>query len=211
MQKNQEPAPLRRLAQHALNHLRFARQPAATVPARRPGAVARRLFALCLVLLVAGCGKIFEQKEPPPCPQVLVLQDAANILRYKEGPGRDITDTSFEGKIIPVGGECDYGENNVVLDVQIVFELVLGPANPDRVVEFEYFVAIPRFHPKPEGKRKFAIRVPFPSRRMRLRFADSLDVDIPIAPKKSGTYYEVYFGFQLTREELERNQKSRPR
>ena len=211
MQKNQEPAPLRRLAQHALIHRRFARRPAAKDPATRRGAVARRLLGFGLVLLTAGCGNIFEKKIPPPCPQVMVLQDAANILRYRNGPGRDITDTSFEGKIVFIGGECDYGKNNVVLNVEIVFALALGPANTERVAEFEYFVAIPRFHPRPEGKRKFPIKVPFPSRRTRVRFTDNIEIDIPLAGEISGTGNEVYFGFQLTREELERNQNSRPR
>jgi len=190
---------------------RLARPPPAKKPAKGGGAAPGRLLGFGLALLAAGCANLFEKKKPPPCPAVLVLEDARTLLRYRPGPGRDITDTSFEGKIVYIGGECDYGKRSVVLDVEVVFELSLGPANPRRVARFEYFVAIPQFHPRPEGKRTFPISVPFPSKRTRLRFTDRLELEIPIARGKRGTDYEVYLGFQLTREELERNRKSRAR
>lgn len=190
---------------------RFARPPPAKKRAKGGGAAAGRLLGFGLALLAAGCANLFETKKPPPCPAVLVLEDTGTLLRYRPGPGRDITDTSFEGKIVHIGGECDYGKRTVVLNVEVVFELSLGPGNPRRVARFEYFVAIPQFHPRPEGKRRFPISVPFPSKRTRLRFTDRLELEIPIARGKRGTDYEVYLGFQLTREELERNRKSRAR
>lgn len=191
---------------------RFARPPPAKKPAKGGGAAPGRLLGFGLALLATGCANLFEAKKPPPpCPAVLVLEDAGTLLRYRPGPGRDITDTSFEGKIVRIAGECDYGKRSVVLDVEVVFELTLGPANPGRVVRFEYFVAIPQFHPRPEGKRRFPIGVPFPDRRTRLWFTDRLELEIPIARGKRGTDYDVYLGFQLTREELERNRKSRAR
>ena len=167
-----------------------------------------RLLCFGLALLAAGCANPFVTKKAPPCPAVLILEDAGTLLRYQPGPGRDITDISFEGKIVRIGGECDYGKNSVVLDVEVSFELSLGPANPRRVVRF---AAIPQFHPRPEGKRTFPISVPFPAKRTRLRFTHRFELEIPIARGKRGIDYEVYLGFQVTREELERNRKSRAR
>ena len=190
---------------------RFARPPPAKNLAKGGGAALGRLLGFGLALLAAGCANLFETKNPPPCPAVLVLEDAGTLLRYRPGPGRDITDTSFEGKIVHIGGECDYGKKSVVLDVEVVFELSLGPASLERIARFEYFVAIPQFHPRPEGKRTFPISVSFPAKRTRLQFTDSLELEIPIARGKRGTDYEVFLGFQLTGEELERNRKSRAR
>ena len=175
------------------------------------GIVKRCEYAVrgCVVLaalLVAGCG-LFKKEGPPPCPRVSVLSDAGKLVRYREGPGRDLTDVLFEAGISKFVGECAYRDNNtrVTIELSVVFDLRRGPANRDRKAGFEYFVAIPRFHPAPEGKRRLPIRVEFPGNRTRSRVTDVLEVEIPIAKGSKGTDYPVFIGFQLSASELREN------
>ncbi len=162
--------------------------------------------AVLAMLLVAGCS-VFQKGVPPPCPRVSVLSDASKLVRYREGPGRDITDVLFEAGISDFVGSCVYRDNNtrVTIELSVMFDLRRGPANRDRQAGFEYFVAIPKFHPAPEGKRRLPIRVDFPGNRTRSRVTDVLEVEIPIAKGSSGTDYPVFIGFQLSASELREN------
>ena len=172
------------------------------------GIVKRRAYtvrgcAVLAMLLVAGCS-VFKKEVPPPCPRVSVLSDAGKLVRYREGPGRDITDVLFEAGIVNFVGNCAYRDKNtrVTIELSVVFDLTRGPANRDRKAGFEYFIAIPRFHPAPEGKRRLPIRVEFPGNRTRSRVTDVLEVEIPIAKGSKGTDYPVFIGFQLSAGEL---------
>lgn len=164
--------------------------------------------ALAAAMLVAGC-TLFEKKVPPPCPPVSVLAEAGSLVRYRDGPGRDLTDVLFEGAISNFVGNCLYRENNtrIAVELSIVFDLKRGPGNRDRKAAFQYFVAIPRFHPAPQGKRRFPLRVEFPGNRSRVRVTDVIELEIPIARGQMGTDYPVYIGFQLSPDELRDNRQ----
>ncbi len=175
------------------------------------GIVKRRAYtvrggAVLAMLLVAGCS-VFKKEVPPPCPRVSVLSDAGKLVRYRDGPGRDITDVLFEAGIVKFVGNCAYRDKNtrVTIELSVVFDLRRGPANRDRKAGFEYFVAIPSVHPAPEGKRRLPIRVEFPGNRTRSRVTDVLELEIPIAKGSKGTDYPVFIGFQLSVGELREN------
>jgi hypothetical protein len=171
-----------------------------------------RAAALLLVLSVSGCG-MFKKVVVPPCPPVSVLEDAANLVRYQEGQGRDIIDVLFEAKVADFKGECEYNKTRtrVTLDLAIDFTLLRGPANLDRAARFAYFVAIPAFHPAPQGKRIFRLAVTFPAKRSRMRIRDEIQIEIPIGRGRAGTDYAVYLGLQLSPGELDANrQRVRP-
>jgi hypothetical protein len=162
-----------------------------------------------LALLVAGCGNIFDRRPPPGCLPILILKDAGSLTRYKPGAGKDITDVLFRGKIVDFRGVCDYNSERteVAIDLNLAFELSRGPANRDRKAAFDYFVAIPRFHPAPQGRNKFKINVEFAGPATRLRTNDEIQIVIPLDPKVSLDEYAIYIGFQLTREELKDNRR----
>lgn len=166
--------------------------------------------AVLLALMLAGCG-MFDKKQPPPCPPISVLADAGDLVRYKPGPGRDITDVVFEAKISNFRGSCSYRDKNtkVSIDLAVMIDLKRGPADRDGKAAFEYFVAIPKFHPAPEGKRVLPIQVEFVRNRTRLRVTDALELDIPIANGGKGDNYPVFIGFQLSPEELRENRARR--
>lgn len=165
----------------------------------RPVAVA------LLPLALASCS-VFGKKEPPPCPPVYILADAAKLTKFRPGPGRDLTDVEFEGEIVGFTGGCKYDEKGAVIDLQVSFDLKRGPANSDRKADFSYFVAIPYFYPSPEAKAEFATSVAFPEGANYVKYTDEeVVMRIPVKDKEIINKYEIYLGFQETQEELNRN------
>src|SRR5690606_8384462 len=113
----------------------------------------------------SGCETlgITEKNPVPPCPPVLMLRDAGTLTRYAPGRGRDITDIDFQAEIADFRGTCEYNKERTEVDIvlNVVFSVLRGPADTDRAAAFEYFVAIPHFHPAPEGKRTLPVSVRF--------------------------------------------------
>lgn len=163
---------------------------------------------LAAAAVLSACSAL-ETKVQPPCPPVLVLKDTAQLVRYQPGPGRDITDVLFRANIVDFRAQCVYNRKRteVDIDLSVMFELARGPADRTRKASFDYFVAIPRFHPAPEGKRVFPTNVAFEANRMRLRYGDRIKLTIPLDPKRPHSEYSVYIGFQLTPAEVETNRR----
>jgi hypothetical protein len=169
--------------------------------------------ALLLALLAGGCETLgFTKKEPiPPCPPVFVLQDTGTLTRYKPGSGRDITDVEFQAQLVDFRGICDYnkGRTRVDITLDVVFSLTRGPAIRDRKASFAYFVAIPHFHPAPQGKNTFPLSATFVENDSRRRVTDQVRLQIPLTSTQRLDDYTIYMGFQLTPEELQENQRRR--
>jgi hypothetical protein len=164
---------------------------------------------LLCAIATAACGVFEEKKSPPPCPPIFVLKDAGTLRVYKPGPGRDLTDVVMEGQLVDFRAVCEYSKDLSTADIalSIAFEATRGPANTDRKLAFEYFVAIPRFHPAPAGKKSFTVTGEFPENTSRLRTVDEVSLQIPFVAGEPLEDYAVYLGFQLTRDQLEDNQR----
>lgn len=174
---------------------------------RRGGLRIAAMIAVALVIAACASGKV----KLPPCPNVLILGKAGSLVRFVDGPGRDITDVVFRARIADFQGSCAHEDNAVDVKLLITFAVERGPANKDRRAAFEYFVAIPRFHPRPEGKRRFRIGVPFAANATRVFYRDELNLDIPLRKGEVGANYDVFIGFQLSPSELEFNRTRRTR
>jgi hypothetical protein len=169
----------------------------------------RLLIVVALALLGAGCGSLFDRRPPPKCPPIFILKDAGSLTRYKPGSSKDITDVLFQAKIIDFRAACVYNSKRteVEIDLNLAFELSRGSANRDRKAGFRYFVAIPRFHPAPQGRNIFSIDAQFAGPATRLRTNDEIQLVIPLDPKVRRDEYAIYIGFKLTREELKDNRR----
>lgn len=157
-----------------------------------------------LGLLVAACG-LFEKDVVYGCPAVFILEDAKNLTRFKPGVGRDITDILFEAEIVDFRGGCDYDDGQAEIDLVVAIRVERGPANRNRDIAFEYFVAIPKFQSQPEGKRVLPVKGEFEENRTRLVYQDELQMAIPVKVPTDGAALEIVLGFQLTPEELKFN------
>ena len=171
-----------------------------------------RLVVPLFALAAYGC-TMFKREVPPLCPPVSIIRDTGKLVRYQPGQGRDIIDVLFEAEVANFTGACEYNKTRtrVTLELAIDFRLLRGPANRDRKAQFEYFVAIPAFHPAPQGKRVFPLAVVFPPKRSRVRVRDQIDIEMPVAKGRPGTEYPVYLGLQIAPEEINDNRRRQQR
>jgi hypothetical protein len=181
------------------------------VPPRSFGVVAP-LLLLAAALTLGGCS-LFRGSNPPPCPKVSVLADAATFTRFRPGEGRDLTDVVLEGEVTGYSGACTYDKEKkqLTLTLQVKIDLIRGPAATSLTLPLEYFIAIPSFFPKPEAKRVLPLNVIFPSVGDRVHIVDN-EVDIVLPAKDLAKDVEkdvVYIGFQLSQSELEYNRQRR--
>ena len=172
----------------------------------RPGANRLALLPAALLPLLAGCGSSSDAFAPP-CPNVAILRDAADLQRYR-GAGRDLTDAVLNGRITGFNGSCTRdGADTVVTTVQVGIELQRGPAAPGRQATMSYFVAV-LDGDRILDKQVFNLRAEFPPNTDRLRLAgDDVELRLPVTPTKTAAAYRVQVGFQLTPVELDANRR----
>ena len=175
---------------------------------RRIARIAACAGLVAVAIALGGCG-MFNRRPVPPCPPVLVVGDANTLTVYREGPGRDVTDVMFNARIADFQGGCEWNRARTEVDIElrVLFDVERGPANRDRKAQYRYFVAIPAFHPAPEGKQIFGSEVTFPENVSRMRLGDTVRLSIPIPTSKRPDEYPVYIGFQLTPEKVEQNRR----
>ena len=161
-------------------------------------------------LVLAGCAD--DIGAPPPCPNVVVVQDTAEVTKFLPGPGRDLTDVVLEVKIERFDGFCDTelddGEAvSVTVEMQLFLTAMRGPASRDRRGTVTYFVAIADQWETILAKETFASEFVFEGNRSRTTVFEDLTEEIPLQTGELGDVYNIYIGFQLTPDELKYNQR----
>jgi hypothetical protein len=171
------------------------------------------LTALLVVPAVVDCSS--TEKQTKVCPRVAVLSEAGSLTRYVPGSGTDILDIDFQGEIADLVAQCEFpdvkGTRQVLVQLAPVFVLSRGAANTNRKVDFTYFVSVVR-NEEILSKQLFMVSSEFAGNRSRVVLKDDnppIDIDIPLPYRAAEYEYEILVGFQLTPEELQRNQASR--
>lgn len=146
------------------------------------------------------------------CPKSWVLADAANLVKFRQGGGHDLIDVDFEGQIVGVRLACTSNIDkktrvgNLDVEINVLFDATRGPANHDRKAMFKYFVSVSDNDRKILYREAFSMPVEFPGNRTRLQVqTDTVTLQLPIEPKRTSSYYRIFAGYELTREELEFN------
>src|SRR5690242_20344019 len=81
-----------------------------------------------------ACGR---SKQQPFC-----VGELADIQRYREGAGRDLTDVALTAQIAGIDGDCTFGRNEVGVTMKVAIVGDRGPALQGDTAEVDYFVAI---------------------------------------------------------------------
>lgn len=154
--------------------------------------------------LLQGCGIFTTPADSPACPRVAVLADAARIVKFKPGQGRDLTDVLYEGQFRDVNGTCAYDmrRGHVDLDFSVDIEIARGPAETTRQVSIQYFVAVVDPNQNILGKEKFTSTFRFEGNANRAVITEDVSPRLPLQDVKLGPGYTVLLGFQLSAEEL---------
>ncbi len=148
------------------------------------------------------------------CPNYWVVADAASVVKFRPGPGRDLTDVNYEGKIIGVRLGCVSNiskrtrTGTMDVDVTVRFNAQRGPANRDRKARFDYFVRVLDPNKKILKGQDLSVVINFPGNKTRIQFrSQPLTLELPITSKWPNTYYRIFAGFKLTRKELDFNRR----
>ena len=147
-----------------------------------------------------------------PCPHYRVVADAAKLVRFHEGPGRDLIDINYEIEIEGVRLGCasdvDKKTRLGIMDVEITvsFKAQRGPANRDRRAPIEYFISVIDGDRKILYREAFKAVIGFPGNKTRVTTApEPVTLEIPITATHSSRSYNIFTGFKLTPEELRFN------
>jgi hypothetical protein len=182
---------------------------------RSPSSVPILVLAGCAAMLSA-CG-FFVKKEPPPgpCARAMILADAEQITYFRDGPGRDILDVSYSGRLNRVFADCQYDMNKdrtgvMEVRVYVAIDAERGPANSDRIAPYRYFVTLVDANREPVAKNVFDLTAQFPGNVTRMVLTDdTVEMKVPIAAGQSGKDFTILVGFQLSESQLEYNRRAR--
>lgn len=165
-----------------------------------------RLAAAALFVLLSGCS-LLAKKDERTCPRVEVVGDLSRLVKFRDGPGRDLSDVLYSARIDDVKSSCKYDKTGVTIDMIVSLVGERGRAGAGAAKsDVSYFVAITDRTQNIVAKRVFTSPFEF-SDAGSATISDELDQRIPLAPTAPGSDHTLIVGFQLTPEEIDFNAK----
>jgi len=168
-------------------------------------ALAPLIGASVIIGALAGCSW-FAKEETPACPRAAILAQARAVPVYRDGPGRDPTDITYEVGIGSLKGECSYdtdeGRTTITSVLSIGIEAKRGPAGESDRVEVPYFVAVVDPARNILAKQVFRPELVFEKSGIRTGTVEEIEQDIPISAEFAGQDYQIYIGLQIGRDQL---------
>ena len=172
----------------------------------------RSWLPLLLLLPLSGCADLLGGGGPrEPCPRVSILRDAAEVTRFREGPGREPGDISLQGRFGELASLCDVDDGRVVARTSIEMLAERGPAASERAQGLAFFVALIDPSERILAKEVFHPRFEFAADRRRSAIVEHIEQRFTLRAGEHMARYTVLVGFQLTREELDHNRRNRER
>jgi hypothetical protein len=159
-------------------------------------------------LLLSACS-MFQPNSPKPCPRVSLLNDAAKLTRYRDGPGRDLTDVLFEARVHDVKWGCKYADGRVRVEAMIDIIAQRGPAFAGANAQVPFFVAVIDETQNIIAKKTFDSEVEFRDGRRRAGVREEIDQTVFLKQGEHGPEYEIIVGLQVTERQLQQNRGRR--
>lgn len=176
--------------------------------------VAKSALFAALALTLAGCSTFSRDAEarlrnPAACPNVVVLGDAARIVKF-DGE-QTLEDVAYSGEILDVSTSCRYyGEEPILADVKVDFAFGRGPKGADSNIKMKYFVAVTRRDTDLIAKQEFTLPVKFGS-RSTVELTEKINQIV--IPRRDGNVaganFEIVVGLALTKDEVRFNRSGK--
>ncbi len=176
----------------------------------------RFTVAIATVSLLAACSSLPGMGKPivQPCPEYFILEEAATLTKFRDGPGRDLIDIEYQSQLGKIAMECvsdidkDTKAGEMVVTLAPVLAVELGAAFNNPETTLRTFVAVINPDDKILYREQLDVPVSFSGNRSRLLVtAPPTEIVLPITPDISSRYYRVYGGFALTPQQVEYNRK----
>jgi len=159
-----------------------------------------RTFGAALLLAASGCSSS-QVAAPDACPRVVVLNELSELVRFRPGRGRDLTDVEIQARFSGLSFGCRYDKEAAQVQVDVEIEAQRGPAMPASKAGFQYFAAVTNPAGQIVAKEIFDAEVEFKGNSTRLILADELVQRIPMLDRGTGPNWRVLLGLQLTDEQ----------
>ena len=140
-----------------------------------------------------------QESNPAPCPNVLVLDDAARALEFDGEEA--LENITYTAEITGVTIGCRYVEDDPI-DVDVTVDMAFGKGPKGAAGEkvFTYFVAVTRTDREVISKKEFAVAADFDADD-NLVFAEE-EIDRIVIQRKdenvSGENFEIIVGMAVT-------------
>ena len=164
---------------------------------------------LIAAVLLAGCGKggsgIFgpEPVTGLACPQVAILDGPDELIRFKGGGIGTITSVLFQAEMEIGEAFCELAPEKVVVGAELELRIALGPAETKREAKLAYFVAVLDPERRIILREYFPLVIKFEKNLRRIRFFESVGIQINKEKFEDPAAYTLYIGFEMTPAELE--------
>ena len=204
------------------SHSVTARIPACKYQRRRwrhhsLAAALRQCVLLAGALITVGCAT--ANAPVVRCPVTRVLEDPAQLTRFKPGAGRDITDIDFDVAFAENtgAGTCEIDEDKIDVELKVLIVANRGTANTSRRGSFDFFITVVDQDDNvlvQNGSafwEKFEGQVDFPGNQTRVTYTDEFVTTIPLKSGLSARDLRIFIGLELSPEELEYNRSRRRR
>ena len=159
------------------------------------------------VLLLAGCSSN-ENTFTPVCPELSLLSDAADLVRFTGPPGAtpDARRLALTARISAVPAKCgNIGPTKVQAKLNVAAQVRRGPAAVGDSAQIPYFVAITEGD-KVLVERDFVLTAKFRSNADQVAVnGEEIDLTLPVNKTRTAVAYHIYVGFRLTETELAYN------
>lgn len=177
-----------------------------TLPSARFPLIA--LTAVILAGLLAACGS--GNRNAPPCPKVGILGDASKATQYRDGPGRDLTDVTFETELVDFNGGCKYEDKQTTVVINFVLQVgaTRGPAASQADAQVPYFVAVVDKQQNILSRNRFVARIPFKSGQRRVIVGDEFEQVLPLQGRHTSEF-EILIGLEMPQDQLNRIRQQR--
>ena len=175
----------------------------------------RRSYLMVLPIVLAACG--FDTRDLPPasCPRITILQEGADLTRFRPGAGQDLSAMVADARIAGLDARCAHGRGGRSVEVTVVvnFEVERGPASSGGAVVIPWTLAVTRADTEaPVERRRAEFGVSFPANVTRTRTSSNpINMTFPTTDGRRVTDYNVRVYFQLNEEELAYNRRRGPR
>ena len=156
--------------------------------------------------VLGGC----QADRTPDCPTMTALVPTSEASVFVPGMPPDPTNLLYRVEIVKVDSSCDLDKKTSDADVslEVHFRATRAPSGNAAGYSVPYFVAVTEGTDKVLLKKQFKAQVSFEPGQTSVDFTDSIaSTQVNPQGEKKAYDYQVLVGLQLTKEQLEYNNR----
>ena len=170
-------------------------------------------LAFIAVMLLTACNTVADVNPfskdtiDVGCPTIGILKEAEKLKKFRLGGSKEPSGVVFDARISRVVGKCSVTQSKLTANINSGLEVLAdgGPALKEDSAQLEYFVAVTDPDEKIVSRETFAVKLEFGKDSRKARAVDYVSFSIPNATPEVLRGYRIFYGIQMTRDELDRS------